>query len=354
MVRSATLTRIKKELEVCASDPPEFIHLRCDEEDVMKWHYLVEGPPDSPYHGGWYWGILQLPANYPMSPPSIKMLTPNGRFQVNVRLCLSMSDFHPESWSPGWWLTTIMKGLLSFMCDEELTTGSIFKPSKAERARLCANSLEWTKTQADFQEAFPDIDKIVSDAKARPQGPSSSADGASRVAAGVAEGAAGGAEVTTEAATAESSMTVDAAEGGEAERGSGDTRTGVDAAATGKIAAALPAAPEASTETPAPDPKMLGPCAEPDENTMVAGVEADVACEKDHEIPCFTPGDSVMVRISKSMEPELQALLGMQGLVQKSGRPGLVRVRFRGSSGMNVNMHVLPEKIQRFPEESGA
>ena len=28
------------------------------------------------------------------------MITPNGRFAVNTRLCVSMSDFHPETWNP--------------------------------------------------------------------------------------------------------------------------------------------------------------------------------------------------------------------------------------------------------------
>ena len=31
---------------------------------------------------------------------SICMLTPSGRFEPNTNLCLSMTDFHPESWSP--------------------------------------------------------------------------------------------------------------------------------------------------------------------------------------------------------------------------------------------------------------
>lgn len=28
------------------------------------------------------------------------MLTPNGRFAPNTNLCLSMTDYHPESWNP--------------------------------------------------------------------------------------------------------------------------------------------------------------------------------------------------------------------------------------------------------------
>lgn len=43
------------------------------------------------------------------------MITPNGRFQSNTRLCLSMSDFHPDTWNPAWSVESILKGLLSFM-----------------------------------------------------------------------------------------------------------------------------------------------------------------------------------------------------------------------------------------------
>ena len=35
---------------------------------------------------------------YPYRPPSILMLTPSGRFAIQQKLCLSISDFHPESW----------------------------------------------------------------------------------------------------------------------------------------------------------------------------------------------------------------------------------------------------------------
>lgn len=40
--------------------------------------------------------LLQVfPPTYPFAPPSILLLTPNGRFEVNTRLCLSFTDFHP-------------------------------------------------------------------------------------------------------------------------------------------------------------------------------------------------------------------------------------------------------------------
>ena len=53
------------------------------------------------------------------------MITPNGRFETNKELCLSISNYHPESWNPAWTIETILIGLYSFMLEDELTTGSI-------------------------------------------------------------------------------------------------------------------------------------------------------------------------------------------------------------------------------------
>lgn len=56
-----------------------------------------------------------FPPDYPFKPPRISMVTPNGRFATNKRLCLSISDFHPDTWNPAWSVATILTGLLSFM-----------------------------------------------------------------------------------------------------------------------------------------------------------------------------------------------------------------------------------------------
>ena len=65
---------------------------------MFEWHYVLEGAPETVYEGGFYWGVLSFKANYPMSPPSVVMFTPSGRFETGKRLCLSISDYHPESW----------------------------------------------------------------------------------------------------------------------------------------------------------------------------------------------------------------------------------------------------------------
>jgi ubiquitin-conjugating enzyme E2 J1 len=39
---------------------------------------------------------------------------PNGRFEVNTKICLSISTHHPEHWQPSWSLRTALVALTAF------------------------------------------------------------------------------------------------------------------------------------------------------------------------------------------------------------------------------------------------
>ena len=52
-----------------------------DEGDLFLWHFCLFNLTDSPYEGGFYYGQLHFPAEYPFKPPGIMLLTPNGRFR---------------------------------------------------------------------------------------------------------------------------------------------------------------------------------------------------------------------------------------------------------------------------------
>ena len=96
-----------------------------DEKDMFKWHFIVFGLGDRPYLGGFYMGLLTFPPDYPWKPPSIKLVTESGRFQTNARICLSISDYHPETWNPVWPVRSIVIGLISFFVTEDQTVGSV-------------------------------------------------------------------------------------------------------------------------------------------------------------------------------------------------------------------------------------
>lgn len=46
------LTRLRRELQAIIMDPPQHIQVSVNESDMLEWHYLIEGPKDTPYFGG--------------------------------------------------------------------------------------------------------------------------------------------------------------------------------------------------------------------------------------------------------------------------------------------------------------
>ncbi|KAJ3848624.1 UBC-like protein [Lentinula lateritia] len=155
MASKAAQKRLTKEFVAMQKDPPPFIWAVPDEKNILTWNYIIRGPPDSPFAGGEFHGLLLFPAEYPFKPPGIKMLTPSGRFHPDKKICFSMSDFHPGSWNPAWSVATILTGLLSFMLSDEMTTGSV-NSSAAQKRHFALKSHAWNLNQARFKEAFPD------------------------------------------------------------------------------------------------------------------------------------------------------------------------------------------------------
>lgn len=157
-----TVARLRKELKSIAADPPPFIHVSCDESRILAWSFLIEGPPDTPYDGGWYWGELDIPKDYPFQPPLIRILTPSGRFEAETWLCRSIYDYHPEGWQPPWTLAGVLTALLALMCEDSFTAGAVHPLASIEdRRHLATTSLTWNRQKVKFTRAFPNIDSLL-------------------------------------------------------------------------------------------------------------------------------------------------------------------------------------------------
>lgn len=114
------------------------------QDNLFEWHFTVRGPQDTEFQDGVYHGRIIVPAEYPMKPPDIIVLTPNGRFEVGKKICLSISGFHPESWQPSWSIRTALLAIIAFMpTPGQGTIGSLDYP-KDERQRLARRSKSWT------------------------------------------------------------------------------------------------------------------------------------------------------------------------------------------------------------------
>ena len=93
------------------------------------------------------------------------MITPNGRFKPNENICMSFTKFHPESWSPLWTIEMMLLGLISFMLEDQSTTGSIVTTNH-HKIILAKNSMQFNITQKSFNSHFKShINKLYSSLK---------------------------------------------------------------------------------------------------------------------------------------------------------------------------------------------
>ena len=55
------VNRLRKEFR-CFESPP-FIRAAPLESNLQEWHYVLQGPPDSPYEGGLHGGTSKCPCS---------------------------------------------------------------------------------------------------------------------------------------------------------------------------------------------------------------------------------------------------------------------------------------------------
>ena len=162
---SRATKRLKRDLNLILTESIPSIHVLPNEDDILDWHFVIQGRVNTPYENGMYYGRLVFPPNFPFGPPKILFLTPNGRFKVNERICFSLSDFHPEEWKPAYSVTAVLRGVYDFMHETTETIGSI-ETSDCVRRQLAIDSKRYNNNNDTFRRMFPDLldNEMVEDA----------------------------------------------------------------------------------------------------------------------------------------------------------------------------------------------
>ncbi|KAH7694083.1 CBN-UBC-6 protein [Aphelenchoides avenae] len=140
--RCAGVKRLMKEAAEL-SEPTDLFCAHPLEDNLFEWHFTVRGPPDTDFADGVYHGRIILPTEYPMKPPNLVLLTPNGRFETNKKVCLSISGYHPETWLPSWSIRTALLALIGFMPSAAAGAVGALECSSEERKKLAKKSLDW-------------------------------------------------------------------------------------------------------------------------------------------------------------------------------------------------------------------
>jgi ubiquitin-conjugating enzyme E2 J1 len=131
------------------------------DDNIFEWHFTLRGPPGTEFERGYYHGRILLPVEYPFRPPDVMILTPNGRFELNKKICLTFTGFHEEMWQPAWGVRTALIGVQAFMgarAEAAVGVGSLDFPTE-ERERLAGLSADWhcPVCQKSNKETLPDL-----------------------------------------------------------------------------------------------------------------------------------------------------------------------------------------------------
>ncbi|VVC41194.1 Hypothetical protein CINCED_3A011451 [Cinara cedri] len=159
--KSTAVKRLMREAKEL-SQPTDEYSAHPLEDNLFEWHFTLRGPQSSDYEGGIYHGRILLPTDYPMKPPNIILLTPNGRWETNKKICLSISSHHPETWQPSWSIRTALLALIAFMPTNSRGSLGALDYTPEERINLAKKSKNWVCDQCG------EISHLLAENKAKP------------------------------------------------------------------------------------------------------------------------------------------------------------------------------------------
>ena len=143
--KSSAVKRVLSEARELAADSSDLYTAAPLDDNIFEWHFTLRGPVNTEFAHGLYHGRILLPAEYPMRPPDLMLLTPNGRWELNKKICLTFTGFHEEMWQPAWGIRTALLGLQTFMtakAEAAVGIGALDFPVQA-REKLARESRMW-------------------------------------------------------------------------------------------------------------------------------------------------------------------------------------------------------------------
>ena len=133
-MNQTNIKRIEAELIDIAQDKQciYFFHIN-DVEDLFHWQAIFRGSDESPYAGGNFIVDIEIPLDYPFSPPKITFLTkiyhPNIDSAGNISL-----DILKDQWSVVLSISSVLLAI-SFLMNEPNAEKAALEPKIAKQCR---------------------------------------------------------------------------------------------------------------------------------------------------------------------------------------------------------------------------
>ena len=145
-----TIKRINGEIkQFIKTNENNNISIYPNPDNILEIFFKIKGLDDSPFKSGEYICKLVHKPEYPLKAPDYYVLTPNGRFHTNRKICLTNSAYHQSDWAPAAWnLLTLLNGFHNIwhseISEDKVGIGHI-KSSKETIKKLAIKSSEFNK-----------------------------------------------------------------------------------------------------------------------------------------------------------------------------------------------------------------
>ena len=153
-----TVKRINGEIKQFMKNQPDNIRIFPNPDNILEIYFLIKGNTDSPYKDGQYLCKLVHNPQYPLKAPDYYVMTPNGRFEINRKICLTNSGYHQHDWAPAAWnLLTLLNGFYSIwhsnVREDKIGISHIKDTPNTKIIELAGKSIEFNNSN------LPDLNK---------------------------------------------------------------------------------------------------------------------------------------------------------------------------------------------------
>ncbi len=164
-VNKITIKRINGDFKLFEKTNPQFFDITPNKDNILEIYFLMYGRPDTPYEGGQYMGKIVHSPEYPRKAPDYYMLTPNGRFDINKKICLTNSSYHQSDWAPAAWnLVSILEGFSSVwhsdIKEDKIGISHMSNTPEATIKTFAKSSVNYNRT--NLSQLYLQFPKVVS------------------------------------------------------------------------------------------------------------------------------------------------------------------------------------------------
>lgn len=158
-----TLKRINGDFKKFNEEKPKYFDVFPNPENILEINFLLYGREGTAFEGGQYIGKIVHSPEYPRKAPDYYVFTPNGRFEVGKKICLTNSGYHQADWAPAAWnLITLLEGFSSVwhsdIKEDKIGISHIANTDISTLKMFAQSSVEWNiKNMNAVYNSFPKV-----------------------------------------------------------------------------------------------------------------------------------------------------------------------------------------------------